>query len=93
MTVMILDALLTDRLAHATEACTAPLEQVFAEGAHRVVASRNPANTRSWPPAADDRHRSRPPVRSTPCSTRVDLARPSSPATRFPRTTPQIGRP
>ncbi len=31
-----------------TEACTALLNEVFAGGAHRVVAGCNPANTRSW---------------------------------------------
>lgn len=33
---------------YAIEACTALLDQVFADGAHRVVASCNPANPRSW---------------------------------------------
>ncbi len=33
---------------YATEACTALLDDVFAGGAHRVVAGCHPANARSW---------------------------------------------
>ncbi len=33
---------------YAAEACTALLDHVFADGAHRVEAGCNPANTRSW---------------------------------------------
>ena len=33
---------------YATEACTALLDQVFADGAHRVKAGCDPANRRSW---------------------------------------------